>query len=292
MNHSAAPIQEKLFSDAEIAEYRRDGYVVARGILGPHSIEICRQALADLASGRIAPRQTVRSYETGYREQDLSPDERELHIRKFMDYLEDAPALNIAAMNRRLHLLMDQLVGAGRVLFQEMALIKPPHIGSEKPWHQDAAYFRVSDPSLIVGTWIALDPALRSNGCMEVVPGSHHLGPAPHEHADDLNLCNIHAGRVDPGRRVAIEMQPGDVLIFHSLLHHYTAPNSSPLRRRALQFHYHQIGMEWTSLEAHQRLFHDTAGAYAGCTVPHAPQRNYSYRPGLIRRIEPIDPPD
>lgn len=292
MNDIAAPIHASLFSDAEIAQYRRDGYVVARGILGPHSVKLCRQALADLASGRIAARQTVRSYEKGYREQDLSPGERELHIRKFMDFLDDAPVLNMAAMNRRLHRLMDQLVGTGRVLFQEMALIKPPHIGSEKPWHQDAAYFRVSDPSLIVGTWIALDPALRSNGCMEVIPGSHLLGAAPHEHEDDLNLCNIHADRVDPGRRVAVEMQAGDVLIFHSLLHHYTAPNTSSLRRRALQFHYHQTGLEWTDLEAHRRLFHDREGGYAGCTVPHAPQENYSYRPGLIRPIAPVDPPD
>ena len=292
MNHRVAPLRHRLLDDAEIAQYRRDGYVVARGIMGPRSVELCRQALADLASGRIAPRRTIRSYETGYREEALSPDERELHIRKFMDYLEDAPALRMAAMNRRLHLMLDQLVGTGRVLFQEMALIKPPHIGSEKPWHQDAAYFRVSDPSLIVGTWIALDPALRSNGCMEVIPGSHHWGPVPHEHEHDLNLCNILADRTDPARRVAIEMEPGDVLIFSSLLHHYTAPNQSPLRRRALQFHYHQIGLEWTDLEAHRAMFHDSDGNYAGCTVPHVPQQNYAYRPGLIRQVEPMEPVD
>ncbi len=291
MNYSATPAQDTIFTDAEITQYRRDGYVVARGILGPRTVAACKQALADLATGQTPARQTIRSYETGYREADLLPAQRELHIRKFMDYLDDAPVLRLAAMNRRLHLLMDQLVGQGRVLFQEMALIKPPHIGSEKPWHQDAAYFRVSDPGLIVGTWVALDPALRSNGCMEVIPGSHLHGPVPHEHEDDLNLCNILASHTEPDRRVAIEMQAGDVLIFHSLLHHYTAANASPLRRRALQFHYHQIGLEWTDLAAHQQMFHDGQGNYAGCTVPKVPQQNYSYRPGLIRRIDPIDPP-
>ena len=63
----------------------------------------------------------------------------------------------MAAMNRRLHARLDQLLGRGRVLFQEMALVKPPRIGSEKPWHQDASYFRVTDPGLIVGVWIALE---------------------------------------------------------------------------------------------------------------------------------------
>jgi len=41
---------------------------------------------------------------------------------------------------------------------------------------------------------------------------------------------------------VAIEMEPGDALTFHSLLHHFTEPNTSNPRRRAEQFHYHQIG--------------------------------------------------
>ena len=96
--------------------------------------------------------------------------------------------LRAAAMNRRLHLLLDQLLGTGRVLFQEMALVKPPRIGSEKPWHQDASYFRVTEPDLIVGVWIALDPALRRNGCMEVIPGSHLGGGVPHE------LLTVHDG--------------------------------------------------------------------------------------------------
>lgn len=40
-------------------------------------------------------------------------------------------------------------MGQGRVLLQEMALVKPPKCSGEKPWHQDAAYFRGSDPNLM-----------------------------------------------------------------------------------------------------------------------------------------------
>ena len=57
-------------------------------------------------------------------------------------------------------------MGQGRVLLQEMALVKAPKISGEKPWHQDAAYFRGSDPNLMFGVWIALDPATHENGCM------------------------------------------------------------------------------------------------------------------------------
>jgi phytanoyl-CoA hydroxylase len=220
------------FSAREITQYRRDGYVVARGIMGPRSVAACTAALSDLATGRLAARETVLMYEAGHDPATIAPEQREGAIRKYMDFVRDAPALEMAAMNRRLHALLDQLLGEGRVLFQEMALVKPPHIGTEKPWHQDAAYFRLTDPGLIVGVWIALDPALRENGCMELVPGSHLHGAMPHQHENDFNRCRIVPQHVRAAERIAIEMQPGDALIFHSLLHHYTAPNASPLRRR------------------------------------------------------------
>jgi phytanoyl-CoA hydroxylase len=282
------------FTGAEVAQYRREGWVLARGILGPRSVEACKQALSDLATGRIPARETVLMYETGYDPATLSVDEREDFIRKYMDFTRDAPALMMAAMNRRLHRLLDQLLGTGRVLFQEMALVKPPRIGSEKPWHQDASYFRVTDPGLIAGVWIALDPASKRNGCMELIPGSHLGGGVPHEHENDFNRCRILESHLDRDARIAIEMQPGDALIFHALLHHFTEPNTSDLRRRAVQFHYHQIGAVWAGVAEHTRHYHFADGAYAGCTVPHEPAdaSAYWYRGALERPVVPEDPWD
>jgi phytanoyl-CoA hydroxylase len=292
MHGSIASAETDLLTDSAIAQYRRDGYVILRGLLSARSVAACRQALSDLASGRIAARETVLMFETGVAPETIAAGERERYIRKYMDYVEDAPALKAAAMNRRLHRALDQLLGQGRVLFQEMALVKPPRIGGDKPWHQDAAYFRVSDPTLIAGVWIALDPALRQNGCMEVVPGSHLGGAVPHVHENDFNRCRIVDEKLRADERVALEMEPGDALVFSALLHHYTAPNHSDLRRRAIQFHYHQIGAVWGGVDEHRRLYHFADGGYAGCTVPHepAPARvNYVYRGALERRIVPVD---
>src|SRR5579864_4419406 len=97
------------FTDDELAQYHREGWVLARGILGPRSVEACKQALSDLATGRIAPRQTSLMYEYGQDPAKLTPEQREFHIRKYMDFVEDAPSLHMAAMNSRLHTRLDQL---------------------------------------------------------------------------------------------------------------------------------------------------------------------------------------
>ena len=281
-------------SAEQIAQYRRDGWVLARGIMGPQSVQACKDALTGLAVGTIEARETVLLYETGYETAARRPEDRESYIRKYMDYTKDAPALWMAAMNSRLHAMLDQILGEGRVLFQEMALVKPPRIGSEKPWHQDASYFRVTDPGLVVGVWIALDSASKSNGCMELIPGSHLGGGVPHVHENDFNRCQILNERLHLDQSIAIEMEPGDALIFHSLLHHGTAPNTSNMQRRALQFHYHQIGAVWAGVEEHRAHFHFDDGSYAGCTVPHPPADSsaYVYRGSLPRPVEPVAPWD
>jgi len=89
-----------------------------------------------------------------------------------------------------------------------------------------------------------------------------------------------------------IEMQPGDALIFQSLCSTSRAPNNSDLTRRAIQYHYHQAGAVWGSVEDHRRLYHDARGEYAGCTTPHEPTPpgyKHFYRDGLIPARRAMD---
>jgi len=276
------------------AQYRRDGYVVIRRLLAEQHVAACLDALTRLAEAPDVTTAQNRDHafvalEAGIDRAHTGTRQRIDHVRKLGNFTDFDPALMHAAMSAKLHAILDRIMGCGRVLLQEMALVKPPRIGAEKPWHQDAAYFRGSDPDLMFGVWIALDPATRENGCMEVIPGSHRAGPVPHIPQEDINLCTIRPDHLHADRRVAVPLDPGDALVFHSLTHHYTAANRSTLRRRALQFHYHQLGMEWTSLAAHRAFYHDENGEYAGCTVsrgkPFAEESSF-----LPQRLTPVSP--
>ena len=131
--------------------------------------------------------------------------------------------------------VVQRLIEATPSLFQDMGLIKPPHIGSEKPWHQDCAYFNLPLDTPVVAAWISLDEATPENGCMHIIPGSHREGPIVHFNRRDWQICDTH---VPVDREVMVPLKAGGCLLWHGLLHHGTPANRSNLRRRALQFHY------------------------------------------------------
>jgi len=204
-------------------------------------------------------------YEYGQDPSKLTPEQREFHIRQIYDFVEDAPALKMAAMNQRLHVRLDQLLGSWRVLFQEDGLVKR-HGSARKS--RGIRMRRISGDRSGSYRWCLDLARLRSkrNGCMNSVPGSH-LGGACRMSMRRLHSLQDREQYVDRGRRIAVEMEPGDALIFHSLFITSTEPNTSNLRRRAVQLHYHQIGRHLgrcSNSTARHYPFDD--GRLPGCT--------------------------
>jgi phytanoyl-CoA hydroxylase len=250
------------FSEADLAFYRQEGYLAVEGLLSPEEVAASAAALADLLHGRVEGK-VGRQEEPYYREGRV--DERvtdpELRVRKLWSFCKLEPRLEAVARHPRLVGLLDQLIDPGHRLIQDMALIKPPFHGSEKPWHQDTAYFDWTPLGGIIGVWIALDAASVDNGCMQVIPGTHLDGPAPHFHLRD---CQMADERVKVDRAVVVPLAPGGALFFSGLLHHGTPPNLSGERRRALQYHYAAAACRNMTIQEHAALFNE-GGAYAGC---------------------------
>jgi len=186
-----------------------------------------------------------------------------------VSYHEQHPLFTCLAKDHpRIRGVVSSLLGANPVLFQDMALIKPPLIGSEKPWHQDDAYFTVTPLDAVCGVWIALDDAAVENGCMHVIPGGHRLGPLRHFHGEVEGAgkdCQIVHGRLDASRAVPVELPAGGGMFFHGLMPHETPPNRSPQRRRALQFHYHSATARALSHEEYARVYAEADGTPASC---------------------------
>jgi ectoine hydroxylase-related dioxygenase (phytanoyl-CoA dioxygenase family) len=189
------------------------------------------------------------------------------HIRKIAWYENEHPLFTELIESPRVKGVAAQLIGEAAVMFQTMALVKPPLIGSEKPWHQDNAYFKFAPLEGVCGFWLALDDASKENGCMHVLPGWHRRGGFRHVHTND---CQILPERVRWEEAVAVELPAGGAMFFSGMLPHQTPPNRSPHRRRALQFHYRGASSREVDQAEYDRLFAEADGTPASCAAARA----------------------
>ena len=268
---------------AQIADWQRDGFLAFTDVLSPAETEAAKAALSQAVDDlRFNRREDVNGYghvwraregklavqfeQTGAPIESDAPD-LELKIRKFLDVIEAAPAVEtIATAHPKIRAILDELIGQDAILTQNMALVKPPG-GVAKPWHQDDAYFKIAPLNAVCGVWIALDDAGLDNGCMRVWPGGHHVGALRHYHGAD---CEIVPDRVLPPEVVAVPLPPGGAIFFGGLLPHQTPINASDSRRRALQFHYRARDSRVVSDEAYDQIFAEADGTPASCAAATA----------------------
>jgi len=132
-----------------------------------------------------------------------------------------------------------QLVPPPVKLIQSTVVYKQPRdslvqFGS----HQDAWYL-TTDPESLVLAFVPLDDTDVENGCLEVVPGSHHGPLTVRMHMTDAGF--VPRGQAD--RRM--ETHPttplpaarGSIIFVHGRTFHASRPNGSQRPRRALIVH-------------------------------------------------------
>ena len=173
--HTPVPSVESV-TDAHLEQFHRDGFLAVEGVLSPAEIEDAKQALSFLIAGGNPEYRDV-FLEDAVEGVEIPPGEREAYVRKLHYFVDFEPRLARIAAQPALVGLVERIVGTKTRMIQDMALLKPAHVGREKPWHQDTAYFVMEPIELVLGTWIALDAATPENGCMHVIPGSHRAGP-------------------------------------------------------------------------------------------------------------------
>jgi len=132
----------------------------------------------------------------------------------------------------------DRLVSiAGQLLrdepyhYHSKMIMKDARVGGAWTWHQDYGYWYnngVLTPNL-TSVFIAVDPATRENGCLQVIRGSHHCGRIHHQLSGDQAGADRErvAEILKRFELIYVTMDPGDVVFFHSNLLHRSDRNES-----------------------------------------------------------------
>lgn len=139
----------------------------------------------------------------------------------------------------------EQLLGGEVYHYHSKLMQKNAFEGGAHVWHQDYGYWYNNGclwPNM--GTvFVAIDRATIENGCLRVLPKSHHAGRIRHhlvaeQIGADLERVAFLTSAL--GGEVPVEMESGDALFFHCNLLHSSAQNRSPHRRWAFLVAYNR----------------------------------------------------
>jgi hypothetical protein len=211
-------------SDLDIEQFNDQGYLLIKGFFTKEETDkMYREATADDAMKKNA----LDLNDQGGRKTRLS--------------LWFTPGNDVFGYMTRSSRMVDgvgRLLGTGAPVchFHSKLMQKEPKVGGAWEWHQDYGYWYKNQfmfPDQLISVMIALTPANKENGCLQVIKGSHKLGRVNHGFAGeqvgaDMVMVNNALKTMD---LIYCELQPGDALFFHSNLLHRSEANLSDYPR-------------------------------------------------------------
>ena len=230
-----------MFSAPELDRFRRDGYIVVKGLVaGDARARMLERAKRDLASG-AGPLE----YEADVRYPGAPPS-REAPggrtVRRLQQAYARDPVYAQWAVSAGLGSRLRQLLGPQVELSQahhNCVMTKDPRFSSSTGWHRDVRYWSFEAPEL-VSVWLALGRERHENGCLLVLPGSHAI-ELSEDRLDEAQFlrADLAENRALLSRQTEVELDPGDVLFFDARLFHAAGRNQTAKTKFSLVFTYH-----------------------------------------------------
>ena len=213
-----------VLSADQIQSYNRDGYLVIKNF--------CSRAEVD------------RLYEVALQDNAMSANALDLNdqsgkkTRLSLWFKPGNDVFGYLTRSGKMVKSVAQLLnGAAPVChFHSKLMQKEPRVGGAWEWHQDYGYWYKSQfmfPDQLISVMIALTPANKGNGCLQVIRGSHKLGRVNHGFAGEqvgADMIMVQ-NALKTMELVYCEIEPGDALFFHSNLLHRSEANLSDYPR-------------------------------------------------------------
>lgn len=201
-----------------IEDYRRDGVVCLRGMFGADWISSLQKG----ADAVIADPEAH-----GY----IGPSHGQMTSVAHL-WRKPGPFRDFA-LNSPVGEVVGRVIGSRRIqMFHDHLFHKPPQSPKIMSWHADHVWpFR---GEMTPNIWVALSPVNAENGRIEFLAGYHRYciengiryGPA----GDGSHCPDFEASRNDPNfpfRFVSWDLEPGDAVLFHVDIPHFSKGNMS-----------------------------------------------------------------
>jgi ectoine hydroxylase-related dioxygenase (phytanoyl-CoA dioxygenase family) len=210
----------KALTAQQISDYNRDGYLIVKNFCNAEEIDrLYSTALNDDAMCKNAL--------------DLN-DQSGKKTRLSLWFTPGNDVFGYLTRSERMITPVGQLLGEDSPVchFHSKLMQKEPKVGGAWEWHQDYGYWYKNQfmfPDKLMSVMVALTPANKENGCLQVIKGSHKLGRVNHGFSGeqvgaDMTMVN---NALQTMELIYCNLEAGDALFFHSNLLHRSEANLS-----------------------------------------------------------------
>lgn len=230
---------------AIVEQFREEGYAVVRGFVDTDEIPRLQAETARIYAQGLGHHATFRHGNLAF---EILPERyfgRRYLIQAYW-FAWISPYFEAFRRRPAFFRVLEPLLGRNIKQVAQQIHWKPP--GARQTgyrFHQDLRFRErpeVYDDvvSCTVNTGLAIDPASRENGCLQIIPGSHKRGYLGLSDQGDGQIMKgetndeeLRAAGLDPTDVVHVELNPGDLALWSLLTVHGSSPNTSN-RDRAL----------------------------------------------------------
>ncbi|XP_016125895.1 phytanoyl-CoA dioxygenase, peroxisomal-like [Sinocyclocheilus anshuiensis] len=222
--------------------YEENGFILIRKLVSDQDIDRFRKEFERICKREVKVPGLVVMRDVTIAKSEYVEGEKA--VTKLQDYQEDLELFRYCTLPQILK-YVECFTGPNIMAMHTMLINKPPDTGkktSRHPMHQDLHYFPFRPADRIVCSWTAMEKVHRGNGCLVVLPGSHHGTLLEHDYPEwegGVNKMYHGVRNYDPNHpRVHLEMEKGDTVFFHPLLIHGSGMNQTDGFRKAISCHY------------------------------------------------------
>lgn len=221
---SSARTMNNGLSEADFEAFWRDGYVLKRNYFDAEEVALLHDAIAT---------------DAGIAANKIQLDDSQGGATELALWNHPGDDLfGAVARSERIAGGAEMLLGGEVYHYHSKLTLKQPHAGGAWDWHQDYGYWYNNGclfPDML-SVAIAVDPATRENGCLQLLKGSHKMGRIEHGRVGGQTGADM--ARVEQAMkvldRVYVETGRGDALFFHCNMLHSSDPNTSDQSRDVL----------------------------------------------------------
>lgn len=229
-----------MLSEQNWADFERDGYLRLGQVAGDAELSALQTRMDDIMLGRVRYQgmyfqldsETGNYADVGAGGSWAGPT---LNYRK-IELLERDENFLRYMQHPLFREITRYFYGDDVAIYRAMFMNKPAQRGTVLPYHQDGGSQWGLDRNPLITVWTALDDATVENGCMQVIPGSHHFGLfSEHGHTITPEQEAQYARDEDS---VFLDAKAGEAILLHNWLLHRSGVNTIEHPRRAFSVCY------------------------------------------------------